>query len=1206
MGEVIGTMAERAEQVIGSRYRLHESLGQGGMGTVYRATDRLTGQIVALKRVTKPASALHISRHSQHTNLQISLANEFQALASLRHPNIISVLDYGFYDSKPYFTMRFIPNARSVTQVGIGLGYRGKLDLLLQILRALAYLHRRDIIHRDLKPENALVDEDGHLMVLDFGLAQERPDTQSASDRVSGTLGYIAPEVLQGLPPSPASDLYAVGLIAYELFAGRHPYDMQNDTALLQDILSNRPDTAALDVEADLADLIERLLAKSPLDRYQNAAEVIDHLRRIAALPEEHEDDAILNSFLQAARFVGRESETQQLQAALEQAMQGKGSSWLIGGESGVGKSRLLNELRIRALVGGALVLDGMGLSSGSLPYELWREPVRRLALATNPPDDRAAVLKDIAPDLETLLEREIAPPPRIEEEAARKRIVEAIQAIFRQFLTEAEGRTIVLLLEDLHWMIESLDVLAEMNRLVADLPLLIVATYRSDEKPGLPDRFPDMQHLHLERLSPLEIAQLSESMLGYSGRGADVLELLRRETEGNVFFLIETVRALAEEAGNLENVGRMTLPPTVFAGGVQKVVERRLNQVPEIYHPLLKVAAIAGRQIDLDVLSRIAAVDVDDWLTICANSAVLTVQDGRWRFAHDKLREGLLARIDHEEMQRYSRQIAESIEAVYPYDDNLALILATHWQQAGDAEKEAYYAYLAGRQQKITHPQEARVFLHRALSLMGADHPNIADVYRMLGDVYISLSEHNLAQYYYETCLEIARQRNLSAHIARALHGLGTIAERHSQYERAREYYEEGLRFAKENGQADLLALMLNGLGSVLLEEGRYEEARIRLESSLELAQAADDKTTITQNYNHLGMMCFRQGDLERAEAHFKQALEIRRQAGMRQGIASGLNNLGVLATTRGDYPSALEYHRQSYDIKKEIGDRYGMSFSVYNMAIASMNLNELTEAEGYCREALSLSNQHQNRASVADCLNLLGVILQRRGEDLAAARATLENAVNITAEIGEPLGNALAQANLGDVLRALGDIPEARRMLRAALRKGKEIGATQPQFRALMGFGRLYADEEQPERALLLLSFINLDERCDQETRTDTETSLQSLVNSMSAERMVELIQRSKELPLDVVVQAILDDPQQPTALQPPASVPAPPTPSAETRADSEDTIPMRPESLDETKPALDRVEFPPLDSAAPSGAGDDDPEEADDAPDETSAPI
>src|SRR5262249_1280627 len=140
--------------------------------------------------------------------------------------------------------------------------------------------------------------------------------------------------------------------------------------------------------------------------------------------------------------------------------------------------------------------------------------------------------------------------------------------------------------------------------------------------------------------------------MLGDAGRHEQIVSLLQRETEGNVFFIVEIVRALAEEAGQLDNVGRMTLPRTIFAQGIKTVVQRRLARVPASARPLLEVAAVAGRELDLQVLKLVGAASletsdstsqIESWLNACADATVLEVQDNRWRFTHDKLREGLL-----------------------------------------------------------------------------------------------------------------------------------------------------------------------------------------------------------------------------------------------------------------------------------------------------------------------------------------------------------------------------------------------------------------------------------------------------------------------------------------------------------------------------------------------------------------------------------
>src|SRR6185369_17194417 len=120
--------------------------------------------------------------------------------------------------------------------------------------------------------------------------------------------------------------------------------------------------------------------------------------------------------------------------------------------------------------------------------------------------------------------------------------------------------------------------------------------------------------------------------MLGAAGSQPHVLELLEKETEGNVFFLVEVVRALAEEAGSLSQIGHMSLPRRVFAGGVEQIVQRRLERVPENTRHLLRIAAVAGRQLDLRLLAAIdTSIDTEEWLTVCANAGVLDVMNEEW-----------------------------------------------------------------------------------------------------------------------------------------------------------------------------------------------------------------------------------------------------------------------------------------------------------------------------------------------------------------------------------------------------------------------------------------------------------------------------------------------------------------------------------------------------------------------------------------------
>jgi tetratricopeptide (TPR) repeat protein/tRNA A-37 threonylcarbamoyl transferase component Bud32 len=1066
------------------------------MGAVFRATDHLTGQTIALKRVLLLDETDMLATHSDTTDFRLTLAQEFKVLASMRHPHIISVLDYGFHDKSPYVAMELIERARTFIDAGTDASLEQQVKLLIQLLQALAYLHRRGILHHDLKPGNVLVTKEGVVKVLDFGLAAEL----GKKGEVTGTLAYMAPELLLEEDATRATDLYAVGVMAYEMLAGQHPFNISSAIALVNQVISQEPDFAPLTQHLDddlldevrlkyekVVDIIRRLLVKDPHDRYSDAYTVIEDLCEAINQEVPQESAAIRESFLQAAVFVGREQELNQLNSALTAAQQKSGSAWLVGGESGVGKTRLLEELRIRAMVEGITVLQGQGAADGGLAYQLWRSPLRRLMLTTEMDDVDAGIVKDLIPDIETLLEHEIPEAAPVEGAAYQQRLIGTIVSIFQR-----QTQPLLLLLEDIHWTTESLEVLKVLNGIVKELPLLIVASYRHDERPSLSNDLSNMQLMKLERFGREHIAELSASMLGEAAKQKSLIDLLTRETEGNVYFLVEVVRVLAEEAGRLSEVGRKMLPERVLAGGIDNLLQRRLARVPEDYRGLLELAAVGGRELDLNLLRNANGThNLEDWLTICANCAVLEGEDNKWRFAHNKLRLVTIDSIVPERAADLHRKTALAIETTYPDQPEQNTVLVHHWHKAGDHFKERIYAQLAGDYAlRINNFVEAIGYYERALELLPeTTHPD-DDIRASRDDLLISLGEalqytgdYATATRHVQEGLELARAVREERDIAKALILLGDLAWRQGNYGEAKTVCEEGLEVCRAVNDLRGIAKALNRIGMVYQEQGDYVNANRNFRESLEVASDNNEPQGMTDAINNLGVIAFTQGKLEEATGYFEKTLSIARSTGERRKAAAALLNLGGAAGAQEKYDDAQGYLEETLEICRSIGERRGVALALHNLGVVSYDRKEYQKSLPYLEESLMISRS-----------------------------------------IGNRFGEAQTLSQMGDVLRMLGDKPDAIDLYRQAMEIAEKVKIVPMLLNILVGLSDV---TEEKERALLWLGLVTAHPSVSQGTRKRANSLLESWAAHFNQEIFDAELERGKTLDLMEVVREILASP-------------------------------------------------------------------------------
>jgi len=254
-----------------SHYRIRGKLGEGGMGSVYRAVDTRLGRTVAIKVV-----------NAEFTQ---RFEREARAIAALNHPHICTLHDVGEHDGAPFLVMEFVEGKplQGPLPVDEALGYA------IQIAHALAAAHKAGIVHRDLKPDNILLTTEGSVKILDFGLAKlrkERGDETSSvsltgQGAITGTAAYMSPEQAQGEPVDARSDIFSLGVVLYELVSGRRAFRRETMGATMAAVIALEPPPLK-DAPPTVAQIVAKMLAKDREKRYQNAGELLKDLEAAA------------------------------------------------------------------------------------------------------------------------------------------------------------------------------------------------------------------------------------------------------------------------------------------------------------------------------------------------------------------------------------------------------------------------------------------------------------------------------------------------------------------------------------------------------------------------------------------------------------------------------------------------------------------------------------------------------------------------------------------------------------------------------------------------------------------------------------------------------------------------------------------------------------------------------------------------------------
>jgi hypothetical protein len=676
------------------RYEVQGLIASGGMGAVYRVRDTVTGETVALKRIN--SEALDDERAVE------SFEREYQVLAGLSHPRIISVFDYGVDARGPYYTMELVDGMDMAEAAP--LSYRDCCRYLRDVATSLALLHARRLVHRDLSATNVRRTGTGHCKLLDFGTLAPF----GYAGQIAGTPPFIAPEAVRSGSIDHRADLFALGALAYWMLTKRHafPATRLEDLRPLWRISPPPPSELASGVPPELDALVLSLLRLDPLARPTSAAEVIAMLDVIGDLPPEVPEDAerLAQSFLANPRFVGRKEEMSELESCLGRALSGQGAAIRVEAISGMGRTRLLEELGLRAQVAGAVVLR-VDASTHSQPLGVARALVARM-LERSPALARAAwhehrdALAVLGPDMEARLGGR-SPNGADRTATGQRRVGGSLAAWFEEI---SRKKPIVIEVDDVECADEaSFGLLATLASRAGGAPILLVVTERIRGDVNVPVGLRALRSqcasIALSGLSAAETLELTRSIFGDAPNAARYTEWIHERTAGSALHFLETARHLAAKRVLRYVAGGWVLPAERPISdpphALEDALAARLGTLGEEARRLAECLALQRARRPTLELCRLLVDEADrgtalSLLDELERQNVLHADGDGYRFGSLALSEAVLRAMSPERTALNHRRLGKALLSLSTDDPGVAIEAGWHLMKGGEEQAGA------------------------------------------------------------------------------------------------------------------------------------------------------------------------------------------------------------------------------------------------------------------------------------------------------------------------------------------------------------------------------------------------------------------------------------------------------------------------------------------------------------------------------------
>ena len=1007
-GGPCATSILQAGELVAGRYTVESLLGRGGYGEVYHVLDaRRGGAEVALK--------LHRLRALSKGALE-ALKAEFALLATLSHPNLARVHDFAYVEGEYAFFTQTLIEGVPLHRASIHPMTERGTRIIAQLCRALDYLHVRGIVHGDVKPSNILVDtESDRLTLLDFGIARALGVTPAAR-RVVGSPPYMAPEIILGGPLDARTDLYSLGITLFQLITGTVPY-RGTPTDIMVAHVERAPPSLGPEVPLPVHTLVARLIAKSPGDRPTSASEVLEQLCRIVRVSIEMDTPQTLASHVLSARFIGRDREVAELADRIENP-EPTAPPIVIEGPSGVGKSRLLREVRQRTqLRGQQWIQASASRAEGDEPLvaSLAKAVLGPQQIASLSEEDRLELARTL-PELRRKRER-IAVP--IDPDQARRRRMAIVGQMIAERFSWKSG---AIAIEDLHWVAapqqRDLQTVLSHARAAGARCTVLLAT-----RPGGLDasvaRALGARTLLCSELRAEASRELVSNTFGDAALLDDTAFGARLERgPSSVLWLQESLR-LALERGAIRRVdGRFIREADIDDVPLASVLAARVAGLPRDARTVALAAAVLVRESSAIELSRVAGISVaraSNALSELVSRGILERRRAldrqgetreRARYAmHDRYVDAVLAAASPRRARAARRRVGRWLMRRGQVDFRALERAASELSTAGENGRAVRALHRASElAARAGRPERVAKLIARELELREDDDPK--RIVRLLAlydaatrsgqlgaaaealerltasgaaceEAAVEIELRRARQALREAELETARATASEAR-ARAQRGelrvqtceleivLAEIERASGDTARSLALLESAAEHAQALGRHDLVADAMMGAALASLRRGNYEAFAAHARRAVSAANKTRDPARISEAHRALGNARYVANQRKRALVSYRRSVSVARSSGATESEAKALNNVAAVAHTLGHVVEALTAWRRAIVLKERVGAIASSHLTMASMSGVLTVMGEREEARAAQRVVIE-AGRPDARTSIA-----------------------------------------------------------------------------------------------------------------------------------------------------------------------------------------------------------------------------------------------